>query len=94
MNEKIHNILEEMQILESNILQKSETINTVTTFMDSYHNGISSHINEVLFIFFSHFYTIYVIRFISYYLICKLNTNVQFEFIITITLIHYYLIQI
>lgn len=37
-----------MQLLESLIIQKSESINIVTTSLDSYHNAISNHIIEVL----------------------------------------------
>lgn len=44
----IKNLLENIQLLESSILQKSETINNVTTSIDTYHNAISNHINEVL----------------------------------------------
>lgn len=36
-----------MQLLETNILQKSETINIVTTSMASYHNEILNHIHVV-----------------------------------------------
>jgi hypothetical protein len=53
LNEKINNLLKEMQILESNILEKFETISVVSTTMDSYHNAISTHINEVLFFIFN-----------------------------------------
>jgi len=48
LEQTIHNLLKEMQLLESAILQKSETINIVTASMDYYHNAISNHINEVL----------------------------------------------
>lgn len=48
LDQKIQNLLKEMQLLESAILTKSETINSVTTSMDSYHNEILNKINEVL----------------------------------------------
>jgi len=38
-----------MELLEINIMEKSETINNVTTSMDLYHNTILNHINEVLY---------------------------------------------
>lgn len=40
-----------MQLLESGILQKSETIVVATAAVGSYHNAISSHISEVFKIF-------------------------------------------
>lgn len=47
LDQTIQNLLKEMQILESAILQKSETINIVTLSLNSYHDAISTHINEV-----------------------------------------------
>lgn len=51
LNQKIDTVLKEMQLLETNILQKSETINTVTFAMASYHNEILNHIHEVNYLF-------------------------------------------
>lgn len=48
LDQTIQNLLKEMQLLEFAILTKSETINSVTTTMDSYHNEILNKINEVL----------------------------------------------
>jgi len=48
LDQTIHGLLKELQLLESTILQKSETINIVTASMNSYHNAISNHINEVI----------------------------------------------
>lgn len=36
-----------MELLESAILQKSETISIVTLSLNAYHDAISTHINEV-----------------------------------------------
>lgn len=49
LNQTIHNLLKEIEILESNIMEKSETILNVTTSMNLYHDAISNHINEVLY---------------------------------------------
>lgn len=46
LNQTIHNLLKEIEILEINIMEKSETILNVTTAMDLYHVEISNHINE------------------------------------------------
>ncbi|XP_027847145.2 kinesin-like protein KIF11 [Aphis gossypii] len=46
LNQTIHNLLKEIEILESNIMEKSETILNVTTSMNLYHDAISNHINE------------------------------------------------
>ncbi|KAF0763630.1 kinesin-like protein KIF11 [Aphis craccivora] len=46
LNQTIHNLLKELEILEINIMEKSETILNVTTAMDLYHDKISNHINE------------------------------------------------
>lgn len=43
----INNLLKEMQLLESSILEESDKINNVTKFINSYHDAISNHINEV-----------------------------------------------
>lgn len=48
LDQTVHNLLKEMQLLESAILQKSETISIVTTSMNVYHNAVSNCINEVL----------------------------------------------
>lgn len=48
LDQTIQNLLKEMQLLEFAILTKSETISSVTTTMDSYHNEILNKINEVL----------------------------------------------
>lgn len=48
-NKTIHDLLREMELLESLIIQKSDTINVVTTSMDAYHSAIYSHINEVFY---------------------------------------------
>ncbi|XP_025204037.1 kinesin-like protein KIF11 [Melanaphis sacchari] len=46
LNQTIYNLLKEIELLEVNIMEKSETIINVTTSMDLYHNAISNHINE------------------------------------------------
>lgn len=51
LNKTLCNLLQEMQLLESFILKKSDTISIVTASVDSYHNAISNHINEVFYIF-------------------------------------------
>jgi len=47
LNQAIHNLLQQMQLLESGILNKSETITIATKSFDSYHNAILNHITEV-----------------------------------------------
>lgn len=49
LNQTINNLLKEIEVLEINIMEKSETILNVTTSMDLYHDAISNHINEVLY---------------------------------------------
>jgi len=49
IDKTINNLLKEMELLEINIMEKSETINNVTTSMDLYHKTILNHINEVLY---------------------------------------------
>jgi len=49
LNQTIQNLLKEIELLEVNIIEKSETIINVTTSMDLYHNAISNHINEVFY---------------------------------------------
>ncbi|XP_026810983.1 kinesin-like protein KIF11-B [Rhopalosiphum maidis] len=46
LNQTIQNLLKEIELLEVNIIEKSETIINVTTSMNLYHNTISNHINE------------------------------------------------
>lgn len=47
LDQKILNLLRELQLLESGILNKSETIIKATASVNSYHSAISNHINEV-----------------------------------------------
>jgi len=49
IGQTILNLLKEMELLEVNIMEKSETIINVTKSMDLYHDAISNHINEVLY---------------------------------------------
>jgi len=49
MDQRINILLKEMELLEINIMEKSETINNVTTSMDLYHDAILNHINEVFY---------------------------------------------
>lgn len=48
LDQTVLNLLKEIQLLESAILQKSETISIVTTSMNAYHNAVSNCMNEVL----------------------------------------------
>lgn len=48
IGQTILNLLKEMELLEVNIMEKSETVINVTKSMDLYHDAISNHINEVL----------------------------------------------
>jgi len=48
IDQTIHNLLKEMELLEVNIMEKSETIINVAKSMELYHDAISNHINEVL----------------------------------------------
>lgn len=48
--EKVHILFQKMQLLESSILQKSEILDNATVAVDSYHNKITNHINEVSFV--------------------------------------------
>lgn len=52
--QKILNLLKDMQLLESSILQKSETIVVATDSVSSFHNAISNHINEVFILLFKY----------------------------------------
>ncbi|VVC37337.1 Kinesin motor domain, conserved site,P-loop containing nucleoside triphosphate hydrolase,Kinesin motor [Cinara cedri] len=47
LNEILDDLLKEIELVESFILKKSDTISIVTASVDSYHNAISNHINEV-----------------------------------------------
>lgn len=49
IEQTINNLLKEMELLKINIMEKSETINNVTTSMDLYHDAILNHINEVFY---------------------------------------------
>ncbi|KAL5244371.1 hypothetical protein ACI65C_011781 [Semiaphis heraclei] len=46
IGQTILNLLKEMELLEVNIMEKSETVINVTKSMDLYHDAISNHINE------------------------------------------------
>jgi len=43
IEQTINNLLKEMELLEINIMEKSETINNVTTSIDLYHDAILNH---------------------------------------------------